>query len=234
MSDPYLMMAAAPALVAVARMVERMQDVALVEEGKSEPRVEALVEVVDMGVTLPGLSPVEIIRERYSVHVNSKPVVAMEVKSMMVDTKLHDLEVTCSWHPQVEVEMAALLKRLHVPMLAMLFAVGTGLSPQVEQLPGLLMVHLGQRKAKGKAAVMAPFMPAEAASEPPSKSPMPLYAGHHSDGYYVHPAPVAACDDDDPSFDAPGACQKCDRFVLCHPHVAEAEAEHVEAFHRAA
>ena len=231
LSDPYLVGMVMPALAVVRRMADRMADVMLVEEGQHDPEVVQSIETSGLGVMEPGLSPVELVTERYSMRVGGKPVVALEVKTLLVDGATYDVDLVCSWHPQVEVEMSALLKRMQVNLLALLMGLGMNLRPRVEQLPSMLLVHLGQpQKGKAKAnAMRPPFGPAEAACD----SAMPLYMGHHSDGYYDHPAPVA-CGDDHPDFDAPGECQGCENFALCHPHVAEAEAEHVEALRRAA
>ena len=221
LSDPYFLMAVAPAMEVVSRMGQRMADVLLVEEDQHNPEFIQAVESSDLGVMVPGLSPVEVVTERYSMRVGGKPVVAVEVKTLLVDAKVYDLEVVCSWHPQVEVEMQALLKRMQVNMLALMLGLGMNLRPRMDQRPGLLVVHLGQSKTEMPGVVLheAPFQPAEAATEGPG---FVMYPGHHSDGYYDHPSqPVACpCDDDNPSWDGPSECRACENFALCHPSAA--------------
>lgn len=228
LSDPYLVGMVMPALAVVNRMAERMADVLLVEDGQHDPEVVEAVQVSDLGVTLDGLSPVEFVTERLSLRFGGKPVVALEIKTLLVDGATYDVDLVCSWHPQVEVEMSALLKRMQVNLLALLMGLGMNLRPQVKQMPSMLLVHLGQPKDKAD-AMRPPFEPAEAATDGPG---FVMYPGHHNEGYYDHPA--AACGDDHPNFDTPGECQGCESFAQCHPHVAEAEAEHVEALRRAA
>lgn len=103
----------------------------------------------------------ELITERYGVRENGSPIVAIEINTLVDAAEVADLELICSWNKQYNPQMVKLIDRLHVSMLALLMGVGLGLSPRVEQIPFMLMVHLGQER---KRAAM-PFQPAEAACD---------------------------------------------------------------------
>jgi hypothetical protein len=211
MSDPYVMGMVAPMLPYLDRMVARMQDADMVASGgvKRKHEVEFLAAGEANVVTVPGFRQVSMVTERYSVRVNDKPVVAVEVKTMTVGDDVYDMEVLVSWHPLVEVEMSAMLMKMQVETLALLFGLGLGLSPKVQQMPGMLVVHLGQRKPQSAAVAPANHSmgvhAAEAACAEPHGEwgPMPVVSS-------------APCDDSNPNFDV-GQCAGCTSHARCHP-----------------
>jgi len=217
LSDPLFIMAIVPILAAFRRMGERIADLVAVEDDNLEPVFDKRIEQNNLGVVVDGLSPVVIETARYSMRVGGKLVVSAEAKSLLVDGELYDFDMTCAWHPQVEVEMQALLKRLNVPILLLMAGLGYNLRPRHEVIPGLLVIHLGQKKVEPNSAAQAPFRPAEAASDGPSV----MYPGHHNEGYQPAQEPVrCSCQDDNPSWDGPSNCAGCENFAICHPAAA--------------
>lgn len=103
----------------------------------------------------------ELIVERYGIRENGLPIVSVEINTTLIDAEVADLELICSWNKKYNPQMVKLIDRLHVPMLSLLMGVGLGLSPRVEQMPFMLIVHLGQERKR----TAMPFQPAEAACD---------------------------------------------------------------------
>jgi len=230
MSDPYVVGMVVPMLPYLDRMVARMQDADMVASGgvKRKHKVEFMASGNSHVLAVPGFHQVSMVTERYSVRVNDKPVVAVEVKTMTVGADVYDMEVVVGWHPLVEVEMSAMLMKMQVEVLAMMFGLGLNLSPKVKQLPGMLVVHLGQRKPQSAAVAPANHSMGVHAAEAACAEP------HGEWGPEQMPVVGSApCDDDNPNFDV-GQCVGCVSQHRCHPAANSAAYEARQPLRKAA
>lgn len=183
LSDPYLAVALSPAQSHLNRIIQRLSE-------SDHPPVG-----LEVKSNSEAIAHTEIVSENYKLVIGDGVAIIVDIQTVIIDGKFHDMEIVASWNSLVETEMQDLIRCLQPQVLGLILGITTGLSPRSQVMPGLFVMHL----SKADQAAAQPLVAEAACHEP------------------------VACCDDHPDFDAPTHCQGCQSFSRCHSHTEESQ-----------